>query len=223
MPFQNTAGVSAAATEARLADSQHGPRPRPLFTEKPLPQLSKEDSVSYSFFLEGVTLLAYDIAWLCASQGISVGDKGSFEDICQIGRNLYNLLGLQGRAARNGYADPASTKKPAKHIPDDDFRFLGHFSHGTTYDFMGGTPGNDPTKALKLPSPIKLADQLKKILVGDLPVGDWEVVDDDVPKQDDNIDSRQGETQKPGSGKPSPAVGKSPKTGSNGWMRVKNR
>lgn len=72
---------------------QHVPHPRPLFLDKPLVTLSKEDPAAYTAFLEGASLLAYDIVWLCRTQGVPVGDNiNSLEDYCMLGRNLYNLL-----------------------------------------------------------------------------------------------------------------------------------
>jgi hypothetical protein len=70
------------------------PRSRPLFVTKPLPLLAKEDPSTYSLFLEGAALLAYDVAWVCKSQGVAVGTSTppSPEDMFDIGTNLYNLL-----------------------------------------------------------------------------------------------------------------------------------
>lgn len=54
--------------------------------------LAKEDPSTYSLFIEGVVLLAYNIAWACCTQGVPIGDKTSYEDVCNMGRNLYSLL-----------------------------------------------------------------------------------------------------------------------------------
>jgi len=66
-------------------------QPRPLHIEKKLSEVAKEDSVAYALFVEGMTLLVWDIAWICKTQGLSVGDN-SWEEVCAMGRNLWQLL-----------------------------------------------------------------------------------------------------------------------------------
>lgn len=79
------------ASTPRSTDGRPLSRPRPLSLDKPLPQLAKEDGIAYSLFIEGVTLLAWDVAWLCRTQGINVGAQ-SWDEICSIGKNLWQLL-----------------------------------------------------------------------------------------------------------------------------------
>lgn len=224
--FQNTAGISTASLDPKTSNAQHGPRPRPLFIDKPLLQLAKDDSVAYSFFLEAVALLAYDIAWLCGSQGVPIGEKGSFDDICCIGRNLFRLLSPR-RQAPHGSTDASSQMKSS--LDDQKVNGVatggfGRFSHGSACDFTGGSPGADPAKSLKLLSPIKIVDQLKKSLVGEQPAGDWEVIGDDIPSMLDGDGSVPATNQRRTPGKAVTDKAKSsPRAGSNGWMRVKNR
>lgn len=221
VPFQNTAGLSSASSETKLSNTQHGPRPRPLFIEKPLLQLSKEDPLNYSFFLEGVTLLAYDIAWLCASQGVFVGERGSFSEVSQMGRNLYYLLIHRASPFMNEAIRPSDCNHAGPETPkvSQGIGRFGQYSHGTACDFRGAVPGFDPAAAVKLLSPIKLADQLKKKLGGDTPVGDWDMVDDDIPNGISDpaaVESQDVAAKAGGNSLPKPS-------GSNGWMKVKNR
>ncbi|RCI12291.1 hypothetical protein L249_0251, partial [Ophiocordyceps polyrhachis-furcata BCC 54312] len=195
------------------ADSQHVPRPRPLFVDKPLPQLSEEDPTTYSFFLEGVTLLAYDMAWLCCSQGVSIGDKGSFEDVCHMGRNLYNFVFEAQRQGYNHLADAIDARDPSSDELQTDW--VGRYSHGTMYNFLGSAHGTEFTRSFKLPSPIKLADKLKRKLLGDAPAADWEVLDDDawrVVVEEERGPEADGTAN--GSAKAEEA---------NGWTKVKHR
>lgn len=67
------------------------PRPRPLFLDRKLVQLAREDPLLYSLFIEGIALFAWDIAWLCRVQGVSVASD-NWEDICALGQNLWTLL-----------------------------------------------------------------------------------------------------------------------------------
>ncbi|RMJ12946.1 hypothetical protein CDV36_007408 [Fusarium kuroshium] len=192
--FPSQAGAATPNSTAGDADSQHVSRPRPLFIDKPLSQLIKEDPATYSYFIEGVTLLAYNIAWACSTQGVPVGEKGSFEDICNMGRNLYNLLINQQSTGTDG--------KPTH---------LGQFSHGTAYNFLSAAEGTELAKNFKLPNPIKLADKLKKKLLSEAPTPDWEVLDDDAWKVEETPVDKPSEDKS------------SPRRGSSGWMKVKNR
>ena len=78
-------GSSQAASPAASRILQRGDvsRPRLLRLDRPLPQLQKEDPKAALLFLEGVSSLAYDIAWLCVSQGME--SINSFASISPIG------------------------------------------------------------------------------------------------------------------------------------------
>ncbi|KAK5992847.1 Autophagy-related protein 14 [Cladobotryum mycophilum] len=218
-------GTPVATTP--LVDSpgfnSHVPRPRPLFVEKPLSQLSKEDPATYSLFLEGVTLLSYNISWLCCSQGVSVGDKSAFEDICNMGRNLYSLLiNIQVQGVNNLAVNSPNANPNGSQGADLDQNWLGRYSHGTTYYFLGGPEGTELIKTFKIPNPLKLADKLKKKLIGDAPAPDWEVLDDDAWKEEgvgNGTVEPKGFSDKVGNFD----VRGSPRSSSNGWMKVKTR
>lgn len=102
---------------------------------------------------------------------------------------------------------------------------MGRFSHGTVYYSLAGAAGTDLTRTFKLPSPMKLRDSLKQKLLGDAPAADWEVLEDEAWKVDDDaengvmVDNPRHKFDKA----KYPDGKASPKTGSNGWMRVKNR
>lgn len=214
-------------SESPFANS-HVPRPRPLFVDKPLPQLSKEDPAAYSLFLEGTTLLAYDVAWLCCSQGVSVGDKTSFEDICNMGRNLYNLLmnnQIQSGAINFLMGAPAVDANIGGQNADSKQSWIGRYAHGTTYYSLSGDEGTELTKSFRLPSPLKLADKLKKKLLGDAPAPDWEVLGDDEWKDANMSGNGVFDPKAVGSKNGgTPDARDSPRTSSsNGWMKVKSR
>ena len=85
-------------TESQDSASQIRPysRPRPLSVntddiEMPIARWAKKDPKSFNFLLEGISLLAWDIAWLCRTQGFLPGTE-TWEDVCNIGRNLHQLL-----------------------------------------------------------------------------------------------------------------------------------
>jgi hypothetical protein len=205
----------------RDRETQHTSRPRPLFVEKSLPILAKEDPVAHSFFLEGVTLLAYDIAWLCCTQGISIGDRNTFEDICNMGRNLYSLLiGNQLYNNQSGKAFPAlsAASRSSNNVGHDgaprSLAWLGRFSHGTAHSFLGSAEGMEFMRGFKLPSPLKLADKLKKKLVYEN-IPEWELLGDDDWAQDENNSDKR---QDPGAGDKA-NIGE----GTSGWTKLKMR
>ncbi len=214
--FPGTPGATTVLHDTQATSSEHSPTPRPLYIDKPLRQFAKENSAAFSFFLEGVTLLAYNIAWLCCSQGVSIGDKSSFDDICNMGKNLYSLLVsscLQGpllTSTTNDDSRPATNKDEA--APS----WIGRYSHGTTFYALGGSDGTELVRTFKLPSPMKLADKLKKKILGEAPIPDWELLDDDAWKVDDTTEAANGKELPPN--KP-----ELPKAESKGWMKVKSR
>lgn len=183
--FPGTAGTSATSTTAPEppatdSDGRRLPRARPLYVLKSLPQLLKDDPTTYSYFIEAVSLLAYDIAWLCSSQGMTFGEKHTFEEVCQMGRNLYTLL---VESAPKGSETKDASKSPAgADNRNDDRNWIGRFSHGTTYYHLGGPEGTELVKSFKLPNPSRIADKLKKKLIGDAPIPDWEILEDEAWK-----------------------------------------
>ncbi|EGX92732.1 hypothetical protein CCM_04105 [Cordyceps militaris CM01] len=213
--FPGTPGTTTILNET---DSEHLPTPRPLFLDKPLRQFAKENSAAFSFFLEGVTLLAYNIAWLCCSQGVSIGDKSSFDDICNMGKSLYSLFAsscLQGPPFTNSTNDDSKTPTTKDEAAPS---WIGRYSHGTTFYALAGADGTELVRTFKLPSPIKLADKLKKKILGETSNPDWELLDDDAWRVDDATGVGNG------NGNELPAIAlEPPRTESKGWMKVKSR
>jgi hypothetical protein len=149
------------------------PRPRPLYIEKSLATLAKDDPLAHKMFIEGVALLAYNVAWACCAQNVKIGDITSFDDVLSIGRNLYNLLigsQLSNNPAKRLF--PASGDNARSDIPQPS---LGHFSHGTTHDFLG----DEVTRRFRLPNPKSITDKIKSKLSSDGQTVDWELLNDD--------------------------------------------
>lgn len=171
---------------ARSAEAMLLPRPRPLFIDRALPKLAKEDPTGYALFIEGVALLAWDISWLCRTQGLHLGSE-SWEDVCDIGRNLWQLLvapepllkALISEQANNDANTSATTHEKegenglrrTRSLP-----ILGHFSHGSAHTFLGSSEGMEFMRTWKLPSPTKIADKLKSTLLGEMANAEWELL-----------------------------------------------
>ena len=179
-----------------LTEQSNQPRPRPLFISKPLPKLATEDPAEYGLFIEAITLLAYDIAWLCKSQGIPVGDNSTFEEVCNIGKNFFNLLiGSQPRPSPSSRV-PSTQSTPTKGGARDGESeaedkksglVMGRFSHGTAHSFLGNADGTEFVRGWKLLSPMKLADRLKAKLMSEVANAEWEVVEQDAWEEDDEM------------------------------------
>ncbi|KAJ5728571.1 uncharacterized protein N7483_003079 [Penicillium malachiteum] len=180
------AGLSSTPAAPRSAHSQ--PRPRPLFIDKTLPRLAKEDPATYGLFLEGATLLAWDVAWLCRTQGLNVTSE-SWEEVCDIGNSMWQLLGAspaQPSTLMRAFAgrDTQAKIKPAKDTPQTtihrtkSFPMIGHYSHGTVHSFLGASEGSEFMRTWKLPTPTKITDKLKSNLLGEMASAEWELLEE---------------------------------------------
>ena len=195
IPFPGTTPTTSSNTSPSASRQLHPDqilqqRPRPLFVEKPPPILSSEDPSGYKLFIEAVTLLAYDVAWVCKSQGVSIGAESSFEDICDIGKNMYNLLiGNRTRPAP-GSRTSSTNSTPTKSGRQSDTGStrgsslptvaMGQWSHGSAHSSLASAAAQEFIRTWKLPSPAKLADKLKSKLMNEVANAEWEVLDEDA-------------------------------------------
>ncbi|CAG8301695.1 unnamed protein product [Penicillium salamii] len=179
---------SSPAASRTMDPRVHTPRPRPLSIGKPLPKLAKEDFATYTLFLEGATLLAWNVAWLCRTQGIGISSD-SWEEVCDIGKNLWQLLvapPAHPSTLMRAFAgrDTQAQVKPGKDSPrttiqrTTSFAMLGHYSHGTAHSFLGASEGVDFMRMWKLPTPTKIADKLKSNLLGEMASAEWELLEE---------------------------------------------
>lgn len=202
VPFPGISGQSSntSPTNSRHPEqSKDQPRPRPLFTQKPLPAIAKDDPAGYSLFLEGVMLLAYNVVWLCKSQGIPVGnetDGTKFEDVCDIGKNLYNLLiGSRPRPAPTSRV-PSIQSTPTKGGQDGEVEAedrktftasMGKYSHGAAHSFLGNSEGSAFTRSWQIPKLALLVDTLKARLMSEVANAEWELLNPDAWQVDDEM------------------------------------
>ncbi|GAM38789.1 hypothetical protein TCE0_033f09811 [Talaromyces pinophilus] len=192
-PPDNLSNVYHPYTQSKPRDTRKH-RPRPLSVDKTLPKLVKEESATYALFIEGVSLLAWNVSWLCRTQGLNIGSD-SWEDICNIGKNMWQLLvspttaqhantttttrAISSRETvavrpKNGnQQQPKTTIQRTKSFP-----MLGHYSHGTSHSFLGASEGVEFMKTWKLPPPAKIADKLKSALLGEMANAEWELLEE---------------------------------------------
>ncbi|KAJ5677432.1 uncharacterized protein N7477_003065 [Penicillium maclennaniae] len=180
--------ATSSPTTSKTGETRAQPRPRPLFIDKALPRLAKEDPETYALFLEGATLLAWDVAWLCRTQGINLVSD-SWEDVCNIGQSMWQVLVappaqtsnlMRAFAGRDTQARLKSTKDtPQTTIQrTKSFPMLGHYSHGTAHSFLGASEGTEFIRSWKLPTPMKIADKLRSNLLGEMASAEWEFLEE---------------------------------------------
>ncbi|KAI0006507.1 UV radiation resistance protein and autophagy-related subunit 14-domain-containing protein, partial [Xylariaceae sp. FL0662B] len=186
-------GTSPFPPDPRDRQFTNVPHPRPLFIDKPLSVLAKEDPSAYNAFLEAACLLSYDIVWLCRTQGVPVGDN-NLEDFTFIGRNLYNLLinfSLQRNPQQIADAPTRSSDTSGANNPSELGKTaprMGWYSHGSIHTFLGSAAGTELTRGFRLPNVMKIVDKLKAKLVHENPVPEWELLEDDAWTPDDALD-----------------------------------
>lgn len=176
----------------------------------------------YNLFLEGATLLAWNISWLCRTQGINLGSD-SWEDVCDIGKNLWQLLvasPAQASTLTRAFAgrDVQAKLKAANDSPrttiqrTKSFPMLGHYSHGTVHSFLGASEGMQFMRTWKLPTFTKVVDKLKSTLLGEIATAEWELLDktewDDEAQEPPQPSAEEPSTAPEPDGKPELDTGK---------------
>ncbi|KAL8920925.1 MAG: hypothetical protein Q9208_005951 [Pyrenodesmia sp. 3 TL-2023] len=184
---------SNSASASRSLITGQNSRPRPLHLRKPLSLLAKDDPHTYAGVVEGTTLLAWDIAWLCKSQGINVGDK-SWEDICNIGQNLWGLVAAdpaevvssapshdrqtkQGLNANPQHAAPAAPKDYRQNTLKSPRTIFGYWSHDAVHSNLTSAAGSEHMRGWRLQDPSKVIDRVKHMLLSDRTGAGWEILE----------------------------------------------
>ncbi|EXJ86940.1 hypothetical protein A1O3_03894 [Capronia epimyces CBS 606.96] len=177
-------------TASRM-DLSSFPRPRPLFIgsdnhDEIVAQFAKKEPLAFSFFLEGISLLAWNIAWLSRSQGFLTGTE-RWEDVCAIGRNLYQMiLGppqsaatfrvLTQRDIQTRQRRSQSTSSPTRDATIITGR-LGSQSHTSAHTHLGRASDNQ-IPAWRLDKYTTIVDPLKKYLLTEMNNAEWELLDE---------------------------------------------
>lgn len=248
-PGATLSGSSGNSPEAsRTFDPRISlPKPRTLFIDRPLAHLSAEDPPAYSSFIEGVTLLAYNVAWLCRTQGMREDFK-DWDDVGPMGRNLYRLLILQEtyvpRRPENpldkDMNSPKSSASPLRRTPVG----LGQLSHATSHSSLSVADNAQYLSGWVL-TPTKILDELKAYLLAEQQAQEWDVLNqkewedmeniiaaDPVMVGDKRLNAGMGDghsfltsTTANGSQRNDTAEGgpSERKKGTSGWTKVKSR
>lgn len=206
--------------------------------------MAKEDPIAYALFIEGITLLAWDIAWVCKTQGMDIGGS-SWDEVCAMGKNLWQLLIAPSlgtklpSSAPNRVSLPTilplseSPSKPTlmrnpnvAHLipleePPSSSAVLGHFSHGTAHSYLAGAVGTEHMRGWRLQSPVKVIEKVKAMLLSERTGAEWEILEGNEWEEEPTTGNGDGkEEEAPGGGiGDEEAKGK----GTSGWMKVKSR
>ncbi|KAH7087007.1 UV radiation resistance protein and autophagy-related subunit 14-domain-containing protein [Paraphoma chrysanthemicola] len=229
----------------------HLPKPRTLFVDRPLGHLSAEDPPAYSSFIEGVSLLAYNVAWLCRVQGMKESFK-QWEDICTLGRSLHRLLISQETYSLQRPENPLDKELMAKPSSKSVRRTpvsFGQLSHATSHSFMNTAENAQYLSGWSI-SPTKIVDELKAFLLAEQQAQEWDVLSQKEWEGMENLIAEDpiivGEKRRDNSGQgdgrsyltSTTTNGKSPplqkvdnseaeqaerKRGTSGWMKLKSR
>jgi Vacuolar sorting 38 and autophagy-related subunit 14 len=144
---------------------------------------AKHDPAAYRYFLEGLSLLSWDIVWLGHSQGFVFG-RGSWEDACDVGRNLWQLIFSTQQPAtvprtvssrdvyqqqrEEGDRGTSETASPRLTIGK-----LGDHSHASAHTFLGHASGKEHQRPVSLSSYTMIFDSLRKALDVEIKNAEW--------------------------------------------------
>ncbi|OQO00372.1 hypothetical protein B0A48_13720 [Cryoendolithus antarcticus] len=235
---------SASSTSRLKRDPRPSTRARLLYLDRPLAALEKEDRKTFGLFLEGVVLLSWNIAWLCRSQGIT--SVTSFDDVCNIGHNLYLLFRAQEAAFnsrpslnRNDTAGTDVTVRSDKIItkaaPTQTPIRFGSYSHGSTVNSLSSAQGAAYIQEWRKLQPHRLVDQLKQHFAAEMTGVGWDVVSEfdlDAEREDETPVLVGGASRLAsagtGVGVSNDSAATMAKQGdedrkANGWMKVRGR
>lgn len=228
---------------ASRQDIKKLPRPRVLWTDKRIQDLVKEDSSAYSMFIEGISFLAWDIAWLCRTQSMDQTFE-SWEDVCPMGKNLWQLLAADRRKQmprRESSTKDSRTSGQSGAAAKGVELALGQYSHGSTHSFLAGGEMTQYMREWKLRSPAELVLKVRSHLISEMQGAEWDIIDHDNELSDEEPDivgtrvmiarpnasrmtsmSKASESGAEDRSKQGNSVASQQK-GANGWTKVRSR
>jgi len=158
-------------------------RPRPLHIATPLSALPASDP-QYAMFIEGVCMLAYNIAWICWSQGVQEAAQ-NVEDMWQPGKNLFRLLLCTPTKNNPAVADmDETTQGGLRTKPQSTNPMFGRINHECARTFLNNAQGTYYMNKLKI-NLHTFIDRTKFTLLGDSSAAEWDLVEDEGGRDDD--------------------------------------
>ncbi len=192
IPFPGTTPTPSSTnnpTTSRHDDVRPLPRPRPLFLEgkdlnETVPQFAKRDPKTFSFFIEGMSLLAWNVAWVSRTQGYYAGTE-SWEEICNIGKNVWQLVLAQPQSpalTRVGSSRDVQSRKAGRENATlarvKSLSKLGSVSHSSAHSFLGSSDAQEFLRGWKLSKYNQVVDPLRKALTAEMNNAEWEFLEE---------------------------------------------
>jgi hypothetical protein len=178
-------GVSLSTSPASSRyEAKSLSKPRPLFIghhKEILAEAAKQDPAAYNYFLEALSLLAWDVMWLKHSQGMATGSE-SWDAACDIGRNLWQLVfpSQAPRLSRNpserdvqSPTHPNNPEPAKKGLSQASIGKLGEHSHDSAHSFLG----YEQMRPMKLSKHTMIYDPLRKALDIEFKNAEWDLLD----------------------------------------------
>jgi hypothetical protein len=175
LPFP---GSSSTPSSSRTLDHRPLPKPRLLHLDRPLVALAKEDPARYNLYIEGIALLAWNVAWLCTSQGLNL--SSAYQAVCPMGSNLYTLL--REHTSRSSAPQPTNADHPAR--TNQPF---GQFSHAGARQPPAPAEGLDVMRNWRAASFTRFLDKIKQVLFQDMSGAEWEMISGDDFEQEEAV------------------------------------
>ncbi|KAI4778883.1 hypothetical protein E4T52_06152 [Aureobasidium sp. EXF-3400] len=175
LPFP---GSSSTPASSRTLDQRPLPKPRLLHLDRPLVTLAKEDPARYNLYIEGISLLAWNVAWLCTSQGLNL--SSAYQAVCPMGLNLYTLF--REHTSRSSTSQPTNADHPAR--TNQPF---GQFSHASARQTPPSIDGLDVMRNWRAASFTRFLDKIKQILFQDMSGAEWEMISGDDFEQEEAV------------------------------------
>lgn len=190
--FPGSGSYLAMTDLSKTNETRNQSRPRPLFIGSDdknefVSDVARKDPSAFKFFVEAVSLLAWNISWLIHSQGLAVGSQ-SWTDACDIGYNMWFLVFaphqstalLRALSRRDGHQRPSPGVSRSGTPPADaPVNRLGSYSHASAHSPLTSTSRTIHGKTLRLSQYTMIADPLRKTLENEMKNADWEMLDQD--------------------------------------------
>ena len=200
-----------------MLGAHSAPRQRILSLDRPLHQLASEDPINYSLFIDAITLLAWDVAWIAKIQGLEVGAK-NWEEICALGKNMWNLFAapprpptLQSRSSATNLSkgpnsSPRQTpstpvRSPGQHSGEATIILPvpGQYSHSSSHSFLpssGSDGGAEHLRGWRFANPVRIIERIKSALLNERTGAEWEVLE--KPESDEAEEEQEENSAAPG-------------------------
>jgi len=169
-------------------------KPRPLFVDSDsrderIVNFQKSEPQAFNIFVEGIALLAWDVAWLCRSQGFTAGTN-SWEEICNVGKNLHQLLIANPQAPsitrmqsdRTVLKRPGQSRKstsPLYGARNDSTGKLGQNSDLSAASQVARAYQSETLRLWTFLSWQAVALSLRKTLLTEITSAEWELLQDE--------------------------------------------